>query len=63
MVDLQGDTSVSDGANNGGEAERPRLFQPFTIRGLTLQYGWRLEKRIRTREGFATPTGAVIRPL
>jgi 2,4-dienoyl-CoA reductase-like NADH-dependent reductase (Old Yellow Enzyme family) len=25
------------------------------------EYGWWLEKRIRTMEGFATPTGAVIR--
>jgi 2,4-dienoyl-CoA reductase-like NADH-dependent reductase (Old Yellow Enzyme family) len=27
----------------------------------TPEYGWWLEKRIRTMEGFATPTGAVIR--
>jgi 2,4-dienoyl-CoA reductase-like NADH-dependent reductase (Old Yellow Enzyme family) len=26
------------------------------------EYGWWLEKRVRTMEGFATPTGAVIRP-
>src|ERR1700757_2952636 len=25
------------------------------------EYGWWLEKRIRTMEGFATPTGAVVR--
>jgi 2,4-dienoyl-CoA reductase-like NADH-dependent reductase (Old Yellow Enzyme family) len=25
------------------------------------EYGWWLEKRIRTMEGFATPTGAVTR--
>jgi 2,4-dienoyl-CoA reductase-like NADH-dependent reductase (Old Yellow Enzyme family) len=28
---------VADGANNGCEAARPKLFQPFTIRGLTLK--------------------------
>jgi 2,4-dienoyl-CoA reductase-like NADH-dependent reductase (Old Yellow Enzyme family) len=28
----------------------------------TPEYGWWLEKRIRTIEGFATPTGAVKRP-
>jgi NADH:flavin oxidoreductase / NADH oxidase family len=28
---------VPDGANNGCEAARPKLFQPFTIRGLTLK--------------------------
>ena len=28
----------------------------------TLEYGWWLEKRIRTMEGFATPTGAVRPP-
>ena len=27
----------------------------------TPEYGWWLEKRIRTMEGFATPTGSVIR--
>ena len=27
------------------------------------EYGWWLEKRIKTLEGFAMPTGAVIRPL
>jgi hypothetical protein len=27
----------------------------------TPEYGWWLEKRIRTMEGFATPTGVVIR--
>jgi 2,4-dienoyl-CoA reductase-like NADH-dependent reductase (Old Yellow Enzyme family) len=26
----------------------------------TAEYGWWLEKRIKTREGFATPTGAVL---
>jgi 2,4-dienoyl-CoA reductase-like NADH-dependent reductase (Old Yellow Enzyme family) len=26
------------------------------------EYGWWLEKRIRTMQGFATPTGAVVRP-
>jgi 2,4-dienoyl-CoA reductase-like NADH-dependent reductase (Old Yellow Enzyme family) len=29
----------------------------------TPEYGWWLEKRIRTIEGFATPTGIVKRPL
>ena len=28
----------------------------------TPEYGWWLEKRIRTMEGFATPTGVVKRP-
>jgi 2,4-dienoyl-CoA reductase-like NADH-dependent reductase (Old Yellow Enzyme family) len=28
---------VSDGATNGGQAPQPKLFQPFTIRGLTLK--------------------------
>jgi 2,4-dienoyl-CoA reductase-like NADH-dependent reductase (Old Yellow Enzyme family) len=28
----------------------------------TPEYGWWLEKRIRTMEGFATPTGAVLPP-
>src|SRR6201987_1308761 len=32
----QGDAAVSDGPN-GGETTQPRLFQPFTIRGLTLK--------------------------
>jgi len=27
----------------------------------TPEYGWWLEKRIKTVEGFATPTGAVLR--
>ena len=30
---------------------------------LTPEYGWWLEKRIKTMEGFATSTGAVIRVL
>src|SRR6201987_3443938 len=32
----QGDAAVSDGPN-GGKAARPKLFQPFAIRGLTLK--------------------------
>src|ERR1700744_6483562 len=33
----EGETPVSDGLTNGGAAAQPRLFQPFTIRGLTLK--------------------------
>jgi 2,4-dienoyl-CoA reductase-like NADH-dependent reductase (Old Yellow Enzyme family) len=32
-----GDTSVPDEANNGRETAQPKLFQPFTIRGLTIK--------------------------
>jgi 2,4-dienoyl-CoA reductase-like NADH-dependent reductase (Old Yellow Enzyme family) len=28
---------VTDGSTNGSEAARPKLFQPFTLRGLTLR--------------------------
>ena len=112
---------MNDGSINGGQAARPMLFEPLSIRGLTLknrlvvppmvhhrcdprkylrhisrrasrplrarrfwarhialhwahdlginsrfedwspEYGWWLEKRIRTLEGFATPTGVVTR--
>jgi 2,4-dienoyl-CoA reductase-like NADH-dependent reductase (Old Yellow Enzyme family) len=37
MVESQGDASVSEGANNGDGASQPKLFQPFTIRNLTLK--------------------------
>ena len=91
---------MNDGAS--AEVARPKLFQPLTLRGLTLknrlvgppmvavgrqsqfnpniahhwvhdlgingrfeewspEYGWWLEKRIKTMEGFATPTGVVTR--
>src|SRR5215475_7943165 len=32
-----GDAQLSSGATNGGETPQPKLFQPFTIRGLTLK--------------------------
>jgi 2,4-dienoyl-CoA reductase-like NADH-dependent reductase (Old Yellow Enzyme family) len=37
MVDSQGDASVPEGSSNGDEAAQPKLFQPFTIRDLTLK--------------------------
>src|SRR6202521_2133438 len=33
----EGDTAVTDGPNDGSDAARPKLFQPFAIRGLTLK--------------------------
>src|ERR1700674_4137452 len=33
----EGDTAVTDGPNDGSDAARPKLFQPFAIRGLTLR--------------------------
>jgi 2,4-dienoyl-CoA reductase-like NADH-dependent reductase (Old Yellow Enzyme family) len=36
-IDKWGDTSVTDGVSYGGQTARPKLFQPLTIRGLTLK--------------------------
>src|SRR6202521_6315583 len=33
----EGDTAVTDGPDDGSDAARPKLFQPFAIRGLTLK--------------------------
>src|ERR1700757_4828310 len=33
----EGETPVSDGPTNGSGTAQPKLFEPFTIRGLTLK--------------------------
>jgi hypothetical protein len=60
---------LSDGATNGGQTPPPKLAHHWAhdlginrrFEDWSPEYGWWLEKRIRTMEGFATPTGVVTR--